>query len=244
MGLRHGLSYDRALVPRLNNTRLRLRRILMPHRLRSSGEVVDSFHRLYFDAHLIGGTWADTHWLGVPIAKCPLDLWIYQEIITEVRPQLVIETGTYAGGSALFFASLFDLLGVGKVITVDTEVHEARPAHERITYLRGSSTDPQILNEIRALAAGAEHALVVLDSDHRREHVLAELHAYADLVTPGGYLIVEDTNVNGHPAAPEFGPGPLEAVEHFLAEDDRFAIDDSREKFLLTFNPSGFLRRR
>ncbi len=216
----------------------------MPHRLRSSGEIVDRFHRLYFDAHLRGGTWADTRWLGIPVAKCPLDLWVYQEIVHETRPELLVETGTYTGGSALFFASLFDLLGAGQVVTVDTDIHEARPEHERITYLSGSSIEPRIVEQVAALAAGAERVLVVLDSDHRREHVLAELRAYADIVTPGSYLIVEDTNVNGHPVAPEFGPGPLEAVERFLAEDDRFAVDRSREKFLLTFNPSGFLRRR
>ena len=86
--------------------------------------------------------------------------------------------------------------------------------------------------------------MVVLDSDHRRDHVLAELDAYADFVTPGCYLIVEDTNVNGHPVAPEFGPGPTEAVERFLDADNRFAVDQTQEKFLLTFNPGGFLRRR
>jgi cephalosporin hydroxylase len=101
-----------------------------------------------------------------------------------------------------------------------------------------------LVDEIRGHAAAAGVVFVVLDSDHRREHVLAELQAYADVVTPGSYLVVEDTSVNGHPVAPEFGPGPMEAVERFLETDERFVVDRSREKFLLTFNPGGFLRRR
>ena len=86
--------------------------------------------------------------------------------------------------------------------------------------------------------------MVVLDSDHHRDHVLAELRTYSALVTPGSYLIVEDTNINGHPVRPEFGPGPMEAVDEFLRESPDFAIDPEREKFFLTFNPRGFLRRR
>jgi cephalosporin hydroxylase len=226
--------------------RLRLRRALLPllHRAGASQETTDRFHRLYYDAHLQRKTWADTRWFGVPLAKCPLDLWVYQEIIVETRPDLVVETGTFEGGSALFFASLFDLVGNGRVVTVDIEPREGRPAHERITYLTGSSTAPEMVDEIRGHAAAAGVVFVVLDSDHRREHVLAELQAYADVVTPGSYLVVEDTNVNGHPVAPEFGPGPMEAVERFLETDERFVVDRSREKFLLTFNPGGFLRRR
>ena len=86
--------------------------------------------------------------------------------------------------------------------------------------------------------------MVILDSDHSRDHVFAELQAYASLVGPGDYLIVEDTNVNGHPVHPDFGPGPTEAVDDFLAENDSFFIDESREKYFMTFNPRGYLRRR
>jgi cephalosporin hydroxylase len=229
-----------------SEARLRIRRALLPllHRAGSATKTTDRFHRLYFDAHLQGKTWADTRWFGVPLAKCPLDLWVYQEIVAETRPDLVVETGTFEGGSALFFASLLDLVGNGRVVTVDIEQREGRPTHERITYLTGSSTASEIVDEVRGHVAGASRVLVVLDSDHRRDHVLAELRAYGDFVTPGSYLIVEDTNVNGHPVAPEFGPGPMEAVERFLEQDDRFEVDQSREKFLLTFNPGGFLRRR
>ena len=85
--------------------------------------------------------------------------------------------------------------------------------------------------------------MVILDSDHRKDNVLAELRAYSPLVQPGDYLIVEDTNVNGHPLVPDFGPGPMEAVDEFLATDDSFEIDPAREKFYMTFNPRGYLRR-
>ena len=180
----------------------------------------------------------------MPLLKSPLDLWAYQEIVVETHPDLLIETGTYDGGSALFFASLFDLLGRGRVVTVDVDEHEARPEHKRITYLSGSSVAPEILERMRTATAEAERVMVVLDSDHRCEHVLAELRAYGPLVSPGCYLVVEDTNVDGHPVLPGFGPGPLEAVERFLAEDKCFEVDRLREKFLVSFNACGFLRRR
>jgi cephalosporin hydroxylase len=212
--------------------------------LPASEAAVERFHRLYYDAQLAGGTWADTRWLDVPVGKTPLDLWVHQEIVVETRPELVVETGTFMGGSALFFASLLDLLGGGRVVTIDVEARERRPEHPRISYLHGSSTDAAIVTQVQALAREATRVMVVLDSDHRREHVLDEMRAYGGLVSSGCYLVVEDTNINGHPVMPEFGPGPSEALEAFLAESDDFVVDRSREKFLLSFNPGGFLRRR
>jgi cephalosporin hydroxylase len=91
--------------------------------------------------------------------------------------------------------------------------------------------------------AGADTVLVLLDSDHAKDHVLREIGVYGTLVTPGSYLVVEDTNVNGHPVEPEFGPGPMEAVEEFLRERRDFVVDETREKFYLTFNPRGYLRK-
>ncbi|MEK6274697.1 MAG: CmcI family methyltransferase [Actinomycetota bacterium] len=202
--------------------------------------VTEAFHRLYYDTSV----WKDTYWLGVPTQKCPLDLWIYQEILHEVKPDLIIETGTAHGGSAYYLASLMDLVGRGEVVTVDIHPIEGRPAHPRITYVTGSSTADEVVQEVERLAEGHERVLVILDSDHSRDHVLDELRIYNRFVTPSSYLIVEDTNVNGHPVLPEHGPGPREALDDFLAETDGLEVDTSREKFFMTFNPRGFLRKR
>jgi cephalosporin hydroxylase len=202
--------------------------------------VTEAFHRLYYDT----AVWKDTYWLGTRTQKCPLDLWVYQEILHETRPELILETGTAHGGSALYLASVCDHLSRGEVVTVDISPIEGRPEHDRITYLTGSSTADEVVAEVERHVAGHERVLVILDSDHSRDHVLDELRIYSSWVTPGSYLIVEDTNVNGHPALPEHGPGPMEALEEFLAGTDEFEIDAAREKFFLTFNPRGFLRKR
>lgn len=202
--------------------------------------IVDQFHRLYYNDT---GTWRDTSWLGVTTWKCPLDLWIYQEILQELRPQLIIECGTAHGGSAFFLASVCDLLGHGQIVTIDVELTPGRPVHPRITYLHGSSVDPQVVEQIRAMIRNGGHVLVILDSDHRESHVSRELDAYSPMVTVGSYLVVEDTNVNNHPVYPSYGPGPMEAVEQFLRENDQFVVDEGRQKHHLTFNPRGYLRR-
>ena len=132
----------------------------------------------------------------------------------------------------------------GEVVSVDIGHWPSRPAHPRLTYLTASSTDHDVVAQVAERAEGADTVLVVLDSDHSRDHVLAELRAYAPLVTPGSYLVVEDTNINGHPVYEAFGPGPMEAVQDFLKERDDFEVDRSREKFLFSFNPGGWLRKR
>jgi cephalosporin hydroxylase len=212
-------------------------------RRRLHGDVVERFTEVYYEGALFGETRADTRWLGVRTDKCPLDLWIYQELLYELRPDLIVETGTAFGGSALYFASLLDLLDNGRVLTIDLQVQEDRPEHPRIEYFSGSSVAPATLDHVRTAAEGAGTVLVVLDSDHRKEHVLEELRLYAPLVTPGSYLVVEDTILNGHPVSPDFGPGPMEATEEFLRGDPRFTSDRRREKLYLTFNPKGYLRR-
>jgi cephalosporin hydroxylase len=129
------------------------------------------------------------------------------------------------------------------VLTIDKDAGE-RPKHDRVTYVTGSSTAPETLALVAERAQGKSPVMVILDSDHRRDHVLTELRSYADFVTPGSYLVVEDTNLNDHPLLPGFGPGPMEAVDEFLRERDDFEPDPSAEKFLLTFNPRGYLRRK
>lgn len=219
--------------------------------IRNTESIIESFHDHYYTSGLREKkTWNDTHWLGYPIYKCPNDLIIYQEIIYELKPDVIIETGTADGGSALYLACLCDLIGRGSVITVDiaSEYNKVtypgkRPEHPRITYLTGSSIAPEIIRQLQQRIKPSDKVLVILDSDHHQAHVQEELRLYCQFVTVGSYLVVEDTNINGHPVYPEFGPGPMEAVEVFLKEDDRFVIDREREKLLLTFNPNGYLKR-
>ncbi len=205
--------------------------------------MLDEFHKLYYYSSVAGKTWSDTWWQGIQILKCPLDLWIYQEIIFRTKPDLIIETGTYKGGAAHFLASMCDLNGLGEVVTVDIEEYPDRPAHPRISYLQGSSTDAKIFGFIQERAARKQSVLVILDSDHSMAHVRLEIELYALLVTPGNYLIVEDTNINGNPVLPESGPGPKEAIDDFLQLHSEFIVDRSMEKLLMTFNPGGYLKR-
>jgi cephalosporin hydroxylase len=185
--------------------------------------------------------------MGYKVHKCTSDLWVYQEILHQTRPSVIIETGTSEGGSALYLAQMGELLGGIRVISVDVEnsIRPSRlPSHPRIEYLTGSSVDPTVVRAIRDRLRPEDRVMVVLDSDHSQAHVRAELDAYAPLVTPGCFLIVEDTVVNGNPIYPLHGPGPMEAVKEFLPQHPEFEPDRSREKFFLSFNPNGYLRRK
>jgi cephalosporin hydroxylase len=212
-------------------------RRLAPHRRKLA---IREFHKLYYTSG--GRTWKNTRWLGARTYKTPLDMWIYQELVVSLRPELIIETGTFDGGSALFLATVCDAIGSGEIVTIDV-APEGRPEHERITYLTGSSTSREVLDIVDERTRGKRPVMVVLDSDHSRDHVREELRSYADYVTPGSYLVVEDTNLNGNPVRPAFGPGPMEAVREFLDARSDFQPDPEREKFLLTFNPGGYLQR-
>ncbi|MCL6591666.1 MAG: cephalosporin hydroxylase family protein [Firmicutes bacterium] len=201
--------------------------------------IADQFHQMYYNSHV----WLNTYWLGIPVQKCPLDLWIYQEIIFESRPDVIIEAGTMNGGGTLYLATLCELVQKGRVISIDIAPQPGLPKHHRIGYLTGSSISGDIYHKVRGMIHPGEQVMVILDSGHHFEHVLTEMRLYSGLVTPGQYLVVEDTNINGHPVLPEFGPGPMEALQHFLAENNQFMVDKSREKFFVTFFPNGFLKR-
>lgn len=199
---------------------------------------VDEFHKLFYSSE---HTWRDTRWLGVPVYQNPLDMWVLQEIIRETNPGMIIETGTAAGGSALFYVSVFG----GKVISIDTQ-ERLKPAftHERIQFIKGFSTDVNIREQVGKLVAG-QRVMVVLDSDHTTENVAREIELYAPLVTLDCYLVVCDTNLGGNPIHnPEVpGAGPRLAVQDYLDRHVDFRVGKSREKFLLTFFPGGWLRR-
>ncbi|HMS55042.1 MAG TPA: CmcI family methyltransferase [Fimbriimonadaceae bacterium] len=203
---------------------------------------VNLFHKLvYF--HKRDQTWMNTRWLGAKVQKIPFDLWVEQEIIFETKPDLIIETGTYDGGSTLFYAHLFDIMGNGEVVSIDIAAQQGLPQHPRITYISASSVDADVVSELRKRAAD-KRVMVILDSDHSRDHVMKELEVLAPLTSPGCYLIVEDTNVNGHPVLWEHGPGPMEAVRAWEKNAPPFERDPSREKFMVTFNPRGYWKRR
>jgi len=137
-----------------------------------------------------------------------------------------------------------DLINNGSVITIDIEDKKDRPQHKRIKYLLGSSTSRKIAEEIRKLISDKDKVIVILDSDHHKEHVLNEMKIYSEFVTKGSYLIVEDSNINGHPVAGNFGPGPMEAINQFLSTHNNFLIDKRREKFYLTFNSCGYIIKK
>ncbi len=208
------------------------------------GNIIDEFHKLYYYSSCMGGTWKDTKWLGIPIQKNPLDCWIYQELLYSIRPDIIIETGTKVGGSTLFFASICDLIDNGRIITIDIDRVENLPIHERITYLQGNSTDDYIIDFINNRIKNKK-VLVILDSDHSKEHVLKELKIYSKMVSVDSYLIVEDSNISGFPVHGIEGQGPLEAIFEFMNSDNNigFKIDKTMEKFYFSFNPYGFLRR-
>jgi cephalosporin hydroxylase len=206
-------------------------------------ETVDRFHHLYYHRWIDQASdTVNLSWFGYQLVKCPLDMWMYQELLVRTRPDFVVEAGTYFGGSALYLASILDHLGHGQVITIDITPQPNRPVHPRIDYVLGSSIDPAVVQSVLESVAG-RRAMVILDSDHTEDHVHAEMIAYSPLVHVGDYMIVEDTNVNGHPAWPSFGPGPMEAVNRFLSERQDFEIDARCERFLMTMNPRGYLRR-
>jgi len=213
---------------------------------------VDAYHKFYEKQKL----WKNTKWLGIPCWKLPFDAFIIQDIIYEVKPQYIIETGTAYGGSALFYASVLDLISdtQGTVLTIDIELkHDLyktdakKSIRDRIKYIGGGSTNELVVKEVSRIVNLTDtwmtKNIVILDSWHSYDHVRKELDLYAPFVSVGSYMIVEDTHVSGHPVEWEWGKGPFEAVEDFLKENDNFVIDYDREVYLMSFNPSGYLKR-
>lgn len=208
----------------------------------SREQIIQDFHNLFYNERCF----KRCKWFGIDVWKNPLDLWLYQEIIAHHKPELIIETGSYAGGSAYFLSSMISFAGYeGLVVSVDVvKVHNRFPG---VKFVTGSSTDGQIVEQMIKRSEG-KRTMVILDSDHRKSHVLEELKIYSSIVSSNQYLIVEDTNLNGHPVITKgFNgnkPGPMEALEEFLSTTDDFAIDENMSKFLLTMHPKGFLLKK
>jgi len=198
-------------------------------------------------------------WLGRPLIQLPMDAMALQEIIWAVKPDLIVETGVAHGGSLVLSASILEIIGRGEVIGVDIDVRphnrqaiEMHPLAKRISLIEGSSIAPAVVAEVRARAAGKGSVLVCLDSNHTHEHVLAELNAYADLVSADSYCIVFDTFVEDMPddyvwTDRPWGKGnnPKTAVREWIRSHPEFEIDRSIEnRLLITSAPDGFLRRK
>lgn len=197
-------------------------------------------------------------WLGRPMIQLPMDAMAMQEIIWAVKPDLIIETGIAHGGSILLSASMLELIGHGEVIGIDIEIRahnrqaiEAHPHATRISLIEGSSTAPEVVHAVREHAAGKQRVLVFLDSNHTHEHVLAELEAYAGLVSVDSYCVVFDTFVEDMPEdyvweGRSWGKGnnPKTAVWEWIKQHPEFEIDRSVEdRLMITSAPDGFLRR-
>jgi cephalosporin hydroxylase len=184
-------------------------------------------------------------WLGVPIWQPILDLWTIQETLFEIKPDLVIECGTNRGGSSFFFGQLFDLMGRGRVITIDVQKMHALQ-HPRVTYLIGSSVAPEIVSLVsREVAETLGPVVVILDSDHSASHVANELAAYHRFVTPGSFLLVQDGVIDLLSHFESARPGPLPAIENFLRGHPEFEVDAKRcERFIWSHHAKGWLRRR
>ena len=198
-------------------------------------------------------------WMGIPIIQLPADIMATQEVIWKTKPDIIIETGVARGGSVLFMASILEMMGNGQVIGVDIDIRkhnresiEAHPMSKRVTLIEGGSVDDSILKQVRANIPDGARVMVVLDSDHSRDHVLEECRAYGPMVTKDCYMVVADTLV-GHldeKEAPQNrsqvwykGNDPLTALQDYMLESDRFEIDlEINGKLVLSSSPGGYLR--
>jgi cephalosporin hydroxylase len=193
-------------------------------------------------------TWSVNKWLGIPAWQNPNDAWIIQEIITETRPDYIVEAGTLMGGSALLWATVLDQVNPdGKVITIDiknkSEIARKYKLSQKIEYIIGSSTSPEVVSKIAAKVQGKK-VLVILDSNHTTAHVLKELQSYSPLIQKGDYIVVQDSNIGGNPVYVEGNdPGPMGAIKQFLLSNSSFQSDSSRERLIYTTNPRGYLKR-
>lgn len=186
----------------------------------------------------------ESTYFGVKALKSPIDFWIYQEIIHETKPNVIIEIGNNYGGSTLALAHICDLLDSGRVIGIDishSNLSEQVKKHPRITLIEGDACDS--FTKVSELISAKESVLVIEDSSHTYQNTLNVLMAYSVLVKPGDYFIVED-GICHHGLSVGPNPGPYEAIGDFLRKNTAFEIDRSKEPFLITWNPKGYLRRK
>jgi cephalosporin hydroxylase len=218
--------------------------------------VKESSSKLMLDSINTGYSY-NFSWMGRPVIQYPQDIVAMQEIIWEVQPDLIIETGIAHGGSLIMYASFLELIGHGEVVGIDIDIRahnkkeiESHPMSKRITMIEGSSIDQKIVDKVKAHAQGQSKVMVVLDSNHTHEHVKRELDLYADFVSKDSYMVVFDTVVEDLPnevytnRAWGKGDNPKTAVWEFLKENEQFEIDKSiQKKLLITVAPDGYLKR-
>lgn len=210
-------------------------------------QIIDDFHTLYYHDP---ETWPKNTFLGVPIQQNPIDMYLYQEMIFKTRPSNIIQTGVADGGSILYFAKLMDMVCRndpmpsygGYVIGIDSDPESMKGYHRRVIKLYRDSVNVWVRGWI--LGSKLNNFMVSLDSNHSYEHVLREIDIYSQFVGIGQYMVVEDTNINGHPVYSDFGPGPLEAVEEFLKDTKNFVRDDDLwKRQLMSHHQFGWLKR-
>lgn len=222
-----------------------------------SNETLKKTAAAFMDASIRSRYSYNFTWLGRPVIQYPQDIIAIQEIIYQVQPDLIIETGIAHGGSLILHASICELIGKGEVLGVDIDIREHNKKEilnhrmsKRITMIQGSSIDPEIAKQVAEKAKGKEKVLVILDSNHTHDHVLEEIKAYSPLVTKGSYLLVFDTIVED--LADDIyinrpwgvGDNPKTAVFEFLKGNDDFVIDHGIDnKLLLSVAPDGYLKR-
>jgi cephalosporin hydroxylase len=197
-------------------------------------------------------------WMGRPIIQYPQDMIAMQEIIWEVKPDLIIETGIAHGGSLIYYASLLELIGKGEVMGIDIDIREhnrkeieKHPMYKRIKMIQGSSISREVIEQVKKIVTGKKAVLVSLDSNHTHEHVLSELNLYSPYVTPGSYIVAFDTIVEDLPEGYfsqkrpwGISNNPKTAVDEFLKGNKNFEIDDSIDhKLLISVAPGGYLKR-
>ena len=201
--------------------------------------------------------WKQVQWLGVPVWQWPTDLVILQELIAKLRPRVIVETGVALGGTAVFYASILELLGIdGRVVSIDIRIDPAArknvatfPFGRRVRLMEGDSTSDAVHNELQKDLAGERNVMVCLDSDHSYTHTMAELRLFSRYVPVGGYLVLFDTICQQLADVPNGEPSwnhdnPMAALKEFLAENPSFSSDPYYEKYLVSFAPQGFLVRK
>lgn len=228
-----------------------------------SKEAFETITRLWLDVGWVRKYSYGFSWLGRPVIQLPNDMLRIQEVIFQLQPDVIIETGIAHGGSLIFYASLFELLDKGRVIGVDVEIRahnrsaiEAHPMSKRITMIEGNSVAPEIVGKVKSMISPKDKVMLILDSNHSRDHVSAELEAYSGLVTPGSYILSQDGVMKYLAGMPRTGPdwdvnNPMVANAQFLARHPEFEVvnaprlfDESLDTPDVTYHPEGWMRRR